>query len=78
MEGNRMSGNGLKRGRPRQRYCRRGHDTNACGRTMSGHCIQCKTGRQDAPRSLTLDEVTRDLQEMRRRVAARRGDAIPA
>jgi len=78
MEGNRMSGNGMRRGRPRQRYCRHGHDTNVCGRTMSGHCIQCKTGRTATVPVITIDDVMRDVQEMRRRVAARRGDAIPA
>lgn len=78
MEGNRMSGNGIRRGRPRQRYCRHGHDTDVCGRTMSGHCIQCKTGRTSTASVITIDDVMRDVAEMRRRVAARRGDAIPA
>lgn len=73
-----MSGNALKRGRPRKRFCNRGHDTEAVGRTPGGHCVQCKRGDQTATRTLTFDEVMRDVQEMRRRVAARRGHAVPA
>lgn len=78
MEGNRVSGNALKRGRPRKRYCNRGHDTDISGRTMSGHCVACKKGDHTAALVITLDDVMRDVQEMRRRVAARRGDAVPA
>lgn len=77
MEGDGMSGYGVK-GRPRKQYCVRGHDTFQHGRDASRSCVVCMQERKEKRRqpSITLDEVMRDVEEMRRRVAARRGEKV--
>lgn len=35
-------------GRPRQRFCYRGHDTDVVGRAMNGNCKGCKRERNAA------------------------------
>lgn len=59
-------------GRPRARFCKRGHDTHVTGRDSGGTCRQCRVLLRERPASLTLAEVERDVQEMRARVAQRR------
>ena len=60
-------------GRPLARFCKWGHDTYVTGRDSSRSCRVCRRLSRTKPTvTITLEDVERDLREMRERVAARR------
>lgn len=60
-------------GRPPSRFCKRGHDKDVTGKYADGTCIQCRVVRKAKPLPITLEDVERDIREMRERVARRSG-----
>lgn len=60
-------------GRPPSRFCKWGHDKEKTGKYADGSCIQCRVVRKAKPLPITLEDVERDIREMRERVARRNG-----
>lgn len=54
-------------GRPKERFCKRGHDTTIAGRDLRGQCSECRR-ESDRRRRNPADPITKERIRQARRV----------